>query len=872
MSLPPGTRLGPYEVSALIGVGGMGEVYRATDTKLGRAVAIKVLPESVARSAERLARFDREARTLALVNHPNIAAIYGLEDAAVSKALVMELVEGSTVADLLLKGAIPVDEALLIARQIAEALEAAHERGIIHRDLKPANIKRRPDGTVKVLDFGLAKAIEPTGATRDGQAEAMTITTPAMTQAGIVLGTAAYMSPEQARGADVDRRTDIWAFGCVVYEMLSGRPAFAGQTVPDTLAAIVGREPDWTVLPTDTPPVILRLLRRCLRKERNARLDSAAVLRMEIDESRTQTETQTGVIVKAKPSGRGWVSALVVGLLVMAVSVVLYFSPTAVIAPETRLEMSTPSTMLPLHFALSPDGRRVVFVASGEGAQRLWLRPLDDTAARPIAGTDGAEYPFWSTDGRSIGFFTAGELYRIELAGGAAQHLAAGGSGTGGSWSADGSILFTPNLFGPVFAVAASGGQTARITEIDASAGGHRFPSFLPDGRRFLFYSTDPKAPGIYLGSRDGGTPKRLIAAQTFGAFLPPDRIVFVREQALVAQRLDLRRGELTGESVTLADGVGYDAATGLGGFSVSRNGVVAYRSGSTSHQLTWYDRSGKPEGEVGKPDFNNLLGPALSPDERTVAVSRTVQNNSGVWVIDLRRGGVTPLTADAGVESHAVWSPTGERVAYESSRDWNIFTHSTNGPGVGELLVDAPELQRPADWSREGILLYDQMIGNSGQHDIWAMEVARGARTATRFVASSADERNAQFSPDGRWVAYETNESGEYQIVVQSFPTPTRTRPVSIDGGVQPRWRADGRELYFIGPGKTLMAAPVTAFGSTFEVGKPVALFSTRIVSGRIADIHAQYAVSRDGRFLINETTDVRTAPITLILNWVPR
>jgi Tol biopolymer transport system component len=872
MSLPPGTRLGPYEVSALIGVGGMGEVYRATDTKLGRAVAIKVLPESVARSAERLARFDREARTLALVNHPNIAAIYGLEDAAVSKALVMELVEGSTVADLLLKGAIPVDEALLIARQIAEALEAAHERGIIHRDLKPANIKRRPDGTVKVLDFGLAKAIEPTGATRDGQAEAMTITTPAMTQAGIVLGTAAYMSPEQARGADVDRRTDIWAFGCVVYEMLSGRPAFAGQTVPDTLAAIVGREPDWTVLPTDTPPVILRLLRRCLRKERNARLDSAAVLRMEIDESRTQTETQTGVIVKAKPSGRGWVSALVVGLLVMAVSVVLYFSPTAVIAPETRLEMSTPSTMLPLHFALSPDGRRVVFVASGEGAQRLWLRTLDDTAARPIAGTDGAEYPFWSTDGRSIGFFTAGELYRIELAGGAAQHLAAGGSGTGGSWSADGSILFTPNLFGPVFAVAASGGQTARITEIDASAGGHRFPSFLPDGRRFLFYSTDPKAPGIYLGSRDGGTPKRLIAAQTFGAFLPPDRIVFVREQALVAQRLDLRRGELTGESVTLADGVGYDAATGLGGFSVSRNGVVAYRSGSTSHQLTWYDRSGKPEGEVGKPDFNNLLGPALSPDERTVAVSRTVQNNSGVWVIDLRRGGVTPLTADAGVESHAVWSPTGERVAYESSRDWNIFTHSTNGPGVGELLVDAPELQRPADWSREGILLYDQMIGNSGQHDIWAMEVARGARTATRFVASSADERNAQFSPGGRWVAYETNESGEYQIVVQSFPTPTRTRPVSIDGGVQPRWRADGRELYFIGPGKTLMAAPVTAFGSTFEVGKPVALFSTRIVSGRIADIHAQYAVSRDGRFLINETTDVRTAPITLILNWVPR
>jgi Tol biopolymer transport system component len=835
-------------------------------------VAIKVLPESVARSAERLARFDREARTLALVNHPNIAAIYGLEDAAVSKALVMELVEGSTVADLLLKGAIPVDEALLIARQIAEALEAAHERGIIHRDLKPANIKRRPDGTVKVLDFGLAKAIEPTGATRDGQAEAMTITTPAMTQAGIVLGTAAYMSPEQARGADVDRRTDIWAFGCVVYEMLSGRPAFAGQTVPDTLAAIVGREPDWTVLPTDTPPVILRLLRRCLRKERNARLDSAAVLRMEIDESRTQTETQTGVIVKAKPSGRGWVSALVVGLLVMAVSVVLYFSPTAVIAPETRLEMSTPSTMLPLHFALSPDGRRVVFVASGEGAQRLWLRTLDDTAARPIAGTDGAEYPFWSTDGRSIGFFTAGELYRIELAGGAAQHLAAGGSGTGGSWSADGSILFTPNLFGPVFAVAASGGQTARITEIDASAGGHRFPTFLPDGRRFLFYSTDPKAPGIYLGSRDGGTPKRLIAAQTFGAFLPPDRIVFVREQALVAQRLDLRRGELTGESVTLADGVGYDAATGLGGFSVSRNGVVAYRSGSTSHQLTWYDRSGKPEGEVGKPDFNNLLGPALSPDERTVAVSRTVQNNSGVWVIDLRRGGVTPLTADAGVESHAVWSPTGERVAYESSRDWNIFTHSTNGPGVGELLVDAPELQRPADWSREGILLYDQMIGNSGQHDIWAMEVARGARTATRFVASSADERNAQFSPDGRWVAYETNESGEYQIVVQSFPTPTRTRPVSIDGGVQPRWRADGRELYFIGPGKTLMAAPVTAFGSTFEVGKPVALFSTRIVSGRIADIHAQYAVSRDGRFLINETTDVRTAPITLILNWVPR
>jgi len=526
LALTPGTRLGPYEVVAQIGVGGMGEVYSATDTNLKRRVAIKVLPASVAGDAERLARFQREAEVLAALNHPNIAAIYGLERSGATTALVMELVEGPTLADRITQGAIPLDEALPIAKQIAEALEAAHEQGIIHRDLKPANIKVRSDGTVKVLDFGLAKAMEPAVDSSPSLSMSPTITTPAMTQAGMILGTAAYMSPEQARGKVVDKRSDIWAFAAVLFEMLTGQRAFGGEDVQDTFVAIMRDEPDWPRLPATLSPTLGIYLRRCLHKNPKQRIADVQDLRLALAGALETAAPPPTTMALSSSGGRlAWMAFAVAtfAAAALAVPAVRYLRETR--PPETRVEINTPATDQPTMFALSPDGRQIVFVASGDGASRLWLRSLVSTTAQPLAGTEGARSPFWSPDSRSIGFFAGSALKRLDLGGGTPQTLAVVVNNVGGTWSADGVIVFAPTNPSPLMRVAASGGEPVPLTTLDVPRStAHKYPQFLPDGRHFLFYAQG-SAAGIYLGTLDGGDLKRRVPNDTSGAYLAPGRL-----------------------------------------------------------------------------------------------------------------------------------------------------------------------------------------------------------------------------------------------------------------------------------------------------------------------------------------------------------
>jgi serine/threonine protein kinase len=864
-----GRQFGPYRIVSPLGAGGMGEVYRAHDSKLGRDVAIKTLPAEFAQDPERLARSRREARTLASLNHSNIGAIYGLEEFEGEDFLVLELVEGETLADRIQRGPIPIEESLKLSRQIAEALEAAHEKGVIHRDLKPANIKITPEGIVKVLDFGLAKALEEEAAEADrSDSPALSL---AAIKAGAILGTAAYMSPEQARGFGVDKRCDIWSFGVVLFEMLVGKQLFAGPTISDTLAAVLRADIDWNILPGDTPASIRTLLRRCLTKDRKQRLQAIGEARIAIEEyladpaGASVLETVPAVALR-RSRLIAWSVAIVclAGALVMGV---LYFGQAPVEAPEIRLDVNTPSTSNPTSFAISPDGRSLAFVASSVGQQHLWLRPLDQTTAQPLAGTDGATGPFWSPDSRSIGFFAEGKLKRIDIAGGLPQALASAQVGNG-AWSHDGVIVFTPSQFRPLYRVPAAGGEPVAITRLDPPRQFmHILPQFLPDGRHFLFSAMgSPEGSGIYLGSLDGGEPKRLTEAESAIGHLGSDWVVFMRQGALIARRLDVARGQWTGDPVTVADRVL--------AFSVSAVGRVAYRaaSGDERRQLTWFDRTGRNLGVASEPDASDLRAPELSPDERHIAVDRTVQNNTDVWLMDLARGGFTRLTSDAAFDCTPVWSPDGTRIAFGSSRKgWDIWIKPASGTGTEELLLGTPKLKWPINWSKDGrFLIYNQ--GDSKMLDLWALPMTGNDRNPVVVSNTSFEERQGQFSPDGRWVAYQTNESGSgFEIVVQAFPEPSGKWQVSTGGGVQPRWRADGKELYFIAPDNRLMAMPVAVRGSSFEAGKPVPLFATRISDGGGSG-KPQYAVSRNGRFLINQVVEESTAaPITLILNWNP-
>lgn len=862
-----GTRLAHYDISSHLGSGGMGDVYQATDTKLGRAVALKLLPEAFSHNTERVARFEREARALAALNHPHIAAIYGFEESGGRRFLVMELAEGETLADRIRKGPLPIDEALAVARQIAEALEAAHEKGIIHRDLKPANIKVTPQGQVKVLDFGLAKAFAG-DAQNTNSSDSPTISM-AATQQGVILGTAAYMSPEQARGREVDRRTDLFAFGCVLYEMLTGRAAFEGEDVTDILSRVMQRDPDWTRLPAGTPAAIQRLLGRCLQKDRNRRLQAAGDARIEIDEAHAEPERQEAAL-HARSGGwpkLAWTASAILLVATAALAFIHFREAPPAESPEMRLEIPTLFTNDLNSIAISPDGQKVAFEGSGDSGRQLWIRPLNSETAQPLAGTEGATRPFWSPDSRSVAFFAQGSLKRTDLAGGSPQTLANATGGFGGTWG-DGDILFVAGNFTPLMRVPASGGAATVVTE-PAKRGEYsiNFPKFLPDNRHFLFSISGPENSGVYAASLDAPEPQLLLrgAVSSRIEYLRSGWLLYIREGVLFAHPFDLAARELRGDPVALASRVA--------SFSVSDNGTVAYRNARAGlrAQLTWFDRTGKAQGVMGDPDQRvAIANPELSPDGRRVAGDVILDNNRDVWLQDSIR--VTRFTFDAGGDWMPIWSPDGARIAFRSNRSgvFKLYEKPSSGSGTETLLLDASQDAMPDSWSPNGRFLLYQSFDPADGRDIWALPL-EGERKPFVFLKTRYNEAYSQFSPDGRWVAYQSDESGRSEVYIRPFPGPGGQWQVSTGGGAMARWRHDGKELYYVAPDQNLMAAAVELKETAVEIGAPSPLFPVQLLGGSQSNFHQQYDVARDGRFLINGTEDTETAPIVLLLNWHP-
>jgi Tol biopolymer transport system component len=877
-----GRQIGIYRLVSLLGAGGMGEVYRARDTKLGRDVAIKILPRAFTSDRERLARFEREARILATLNHPHIGAIYGVEDTEDLRALVLELVEGDTLADLLHPGPLPVAHALAMARQIVDALDAAHEKGIVHRDLKPANIKVTPDGVVKVLDFGLAKAATGDGSPRDLSRSPMETIGP--TRDGIILGTVAYMSPEQARGKVVDKRTDVWAFGCVLYEMLAGHAAFRGETISDTIAAILEHEPAWDALPAATSTAVRRLLRRCLEPDPKRRLRDIGDAQIDLEDGSVAGLNQhaVGSVTSANRAHRrerlAWAMA---GVLGVALATTIFFERRFGERPPemavTRLNISPPEknqfdrATTP---AVSPDGKQVVFGAIADNkTSQLWLRSLDSLTARPLAGTENAIYPFWSPDNKSVGFFAAGKLKRISISGGPATTLADASQGRGGTWSPDGVIVFAPTIYSGLYQVAASGGVVRPATRFDAGTPPQRFPWFLPDGRHFLYLfgagGRDPQT--IQIGSLDSlGETRNLLGGVDSGAMYAQGNLLFTRGTTLVARPFDVNRLALGGEEVPVADRV-RGVRLQSWAFSVSANGVLVYASDRPNVlNLTWLDRSGKRVGTVGDP--GNLRVVQLSPDRKTVAVvvGEAASGDQDIWLYDVLRGMRTRFTFGPAPHGSPVWSPDGRTLVFRSNRTgrFNLFRRMVDGSRNEELLYSDNSLKDPTGLSPDGTSLAYWVFGDPKMgDDIWILPrplEAPGASEPYPFMRTEFNEQVPVFAPDGHWIAYRSNESGRYEVYVAPFPPTGGKRQVSISGAGSslPRWRSDGKELFYVAADNSLMAAAVEPKGGAFEVKKVGALFGPVVGS---------YDVSADGqRFLtlvpIGNEAD---SPLTIVQNW---
>ena len=874
MALAPGTRLGPYEILGPLGAGGMGEVYRARDQRLGRDVAVKALPDAFAKEPDRASRFEREAKLLASLSHPNIGAIYGLEEVSGQRYLVLEYIEGESLAQRLVRGPLPISEAIDVCRQIAAGLEAAHESGIVHRDLKPGNVMLTESGSVKVLDFGLAKGDDP-GGSIDSSLSASPTMTYAPTGAGVILGTAVYMSPEQARGKRVDRRTDIWSFGCVLYECLTGKQAFEGETVSDLIAKILEREPDWSALPYQTPPRVRRLLERCLRKNSRERLRDIGDARLELSDVEAVAPT---IQIKPRRSVLPWLLAGFLGIALIAALLVLF--PRTHVPPGTltRLSIDTPSgggiTGFPGTFDMSPDGRWIVFLE--EGSTQLWLRSMEDVTCRPLEGTAGATNPFWSPDSRNIGFFAEGKLKRIAVAGGAVQSICEAANGRGAAWSSSGVIVFSPEPVSPLFQVNANGGVPVAATVLDTARGesSHRFPQFLPDGRHFI-YAVSPESQGDLfmncVASLDDPQGMPIVLSTNVARYLAPGYLVFPRNQALLVQRLDLHSFKVRGEPIQLDDLPNVSAPITLSpSTSASNDGrFLLYGSNERrSTDLAWFGRDGRRSNVVGHhPSI--LITPDLSPSGDRVAVCEIIGVTGKGWIFDLKQG------------TSSVMPSQGSLVNPKWSFDNRTVTWLQQVPGINRLVtinVDGGEQKtllesirgkyfEPAAWSPNGhsLLITQNVPGH--QRDLLTLDVS-SAETRT-WVGTSAMEEKPVFSHDGRWVAYASDISGRREIYVDAFPETRGGKRVSSSGAgvifneAYVAWRKDDRELYFLGPdGKSVTACDAN-LGSEPSFGVPRVLFELP------REIWGLAAAPEGDRFLVLLPVGQRPAAFTVVQNW---
>jgi hypothetical protein len=897
MPLTAGARLGSYEILSPLGRGGMGEVYLARDNDLGRDVAVKVLPEEVASDPDRLARFEREAHVLATLNHPNIAAIYGVERVDDTRALVLEFVDGPTLADRIIVGAIPLDETIALARQIAEALETAHSQGVVHRDLKPSNIAVRRDGVVKVLDFGLAKLIAPPEIDRDstrphGLSQSPTITSPALlTSAGVVLGTAAYMSPEQAKGQPADKRSDIWAFGCVLYEMLTGRRPFDGGDVTETMAFVLTRDPDWSALPAEVPGPLRTLLARCLERDRRRRVGDIAAARFVLDElSNLAGAARHEDRETASRRHLGPWAITAVALAIAAAAVLYRPQPAApppkaftysILPPDGHTFLATSLAGAP---SLSPDGRQIAYVASGPTGRQVWVQSLDALDARPIAGTEGAACPFWSADGAWLGFLARGSLNRVNVAGGQAQVLASrapfGRVCFGGSVNERGTIVYAGGGDNTLATVSAAGGESVQLTQRNISLfdENHMAPHFLPDGQRYLLQvrgGPDLQFQ-VWIGQLGSNERRLLLKDVTNARYAPPvalsgpGHLVYVRGRTLVAHPFDPATLALAGPPITIAQGIAVGGGGAAGDFDVSPTGVLVYRRGEPgSNDLGWYDRAGQTAGTIGDREGNPRNNVRISPDGKWAAFTRMGETTQDVWLADLTSGAISRFTLDGG--RSPVWSPDGSHLAY--LRDDTIYRKPFTGSGPEVAVWSGAGTLAITDWSGDGKYLLLTRWETSKPaltgRGVWLLSNPLDDAAPHEATLFEARALHAVFGPrieEPRWVAYDAG-----QVFIKTMPgRPPGTWQVSVNGGSNPRWRADGRELFFLSGGSVVSAAFDDTSSMRARARQP--LFMTPSAFSTAAGQYAPgWDVAPDGsRFLTTlPALDTPPSAITVMMNW---
>jgi Tol biopolymer transport system component/tRNA A-37 threonylcarbamoyl transferase component Bud32 len=886
MTLVAGTKLGPYEILEAIGAGGMGEVYKARDARLERIVAIKVLPEHLSASPELRQRFEREAKTISQISHPHICALYDVNREGETEYLVMEYLEGETLAERLDKGPLPVEHLLRYGIEIADALDKAHRQGIVHRDLKPGNVMLTKSG-VKLLDFGLAKfqagGRDATASSVSRLATEMHASQP-LTERGAVLGTFQYMAPEQLEGNEADARSDIFAFGAVLYEMATGRKAFSGKSQASLIGSILRDEPvSVSEAAPLTPPAVNRVIRTCLAKDPEDRFQTAHDVKLQlqwVSEGASQAGVPAPIIARRKNREKLAWTAAAAALIAAALFAAGYSRRAPRYAPPIRASLLFPEKTLLGELAVSPDGRRVAFTAAKRGGgPGLWVRSFDAPASQLVPDTEGASFPFWSPDSRFVAFFADGKLKKVDFAGGPVLAICDAERGVGGTWNRDDTIVFGPKPTAALYRVLASGGQPVAVTKLNASRHetAHRYPQFLPDGRHFLYMAAnlagppDDPANTIRVGSLDGKVDRPLVQTLSNASYAA-GQLIYVRDGTLLAQPLDTGRLETKGVPVPVVPRVGSSTWQSHSLFSASEGLLVYAPTFATASQLVWFDRNGKPIGSLGDPGL--YLAPRISPDGGKVAVDvlDLAKNTSEIWIYDASTGVGSKFAFGVWSNYFPVWFPTGDRLIFGSDRKargvrWDLWTKALDGSGE-EIFVESPDQRFPEDWSRDGRFLSLYAIPVQGKRNIqvWILSMG-GDRRASPLATEALEQWDSRFSPDGRWVAYQSNESGRFEVYVRPFPGPGGKWHVSTAGGGHPRWNKDGKELYYLSLDNKILAVPVN-LGATFHAGSPVELFAVHPTSNSNSPV---YDVTADGqRFLVNTVaSDEGSPPLSLVVHW---